>query len=224
MNRRLQQLYSSMVESSRDRFLTNDLDLDTQWRNPVWGIVLQIDLSDSVRDQLCCYQEELNKLESNNLLLLPRLYQHLSFNQVIFWGGEYSLGSEATWNKISADFLAKFNKLDSQYSSFIIKFSQLIITTGGIIWAAFDENDELETLRNEFLNVLPFPPETTKQNHIIHTTVARFKNKLANPQKVLTYIENQHQVSEMTINKIILRKEFVFPSIKTETIAQIELK
>jgi hypothetical protein len=223
MNTRLQNLYSSIEKSNEADFLNNEVELDKTWGKAIWGVTLQIDLGTEVKDKLVCYQQKLDELELNNLLLLPREYQHISFNQVVFWGGEYKLGNEKTWDSISKEFIKAFKKMDKRYSAFQIKFSQLIATTGGIIWCGYDENDELEKLREEFLQRLPFPEETTKFNHIIHTTVARYKSKLNAPKTVLSMIKKQTDSVLMTVNKIILRKELVFPSIKTKEIAQIEL-
>lgn len=223
MNKRLFDKYANIEIQNRESFLNNDLELDTTWGNEIWGVTFQIDLSESARDVVCKYQEELDELEPGNLLLLPRQYQHISFNQVVFWGGEYVMGREKTWDNVAPEFLAAFQKLNKTFSGFEITFSKLIATKGGIIWVASDEKDELENLRNVFLNAFPFPEETTKFNHIIHTTVARYKNRLNSPKKVLTYIENKHDKMSMYVSKIILRKELVFPSIKTEEIASIDL-
>ncbi len=224
MNSRLQQQYSSIEQQNREKILANELELDTTWGKEIWGVTLQIDLSENARDILCKYQEELNSIEPNNLLLLPRQFQHISFNQVVFWGSEYEKGREETWNLIAEEFSDKFSKLDKIYQSFEITFSNLVATTGGIIWCAYDENDELEMLREEFLKKLPFPAETTKLNHIIHTTVARYKNKLNNPQQVLDTLKSKDEKASMRVTKIVLRKELVFPSIKTQDITYIELK
>ncbi len=223
MNQRLLNQYHEMQEHNKERFLNNDLEIDTTWGKQIWGVTLQIDLSDNVRDVLCEYQNELDKLEPNNFLLLPRQYQHISFNQVVFWAGEYSLGNESTWNSIADDFIEAFLKMNQSFHSFEITFSKLIATTAGIVWTGTDSADHLENLRNMFLKELPFPAETIKRNHIIHTTVARYKNKLDDPQKVLSHIEVRNKEVTMTIDKIILRKELVFPSIKTEEIAAINL-
>ena len=99
---------------------------------------------------LCKYQEELEKLEPDNLLLLPRQYQHISFNQVVFWGGQYELGTEETWNKVAVEFLNAFKGQNNIHDSFKVEFSKLVATTGGIIWCSYDKNDEMEHLREEF--------------------------------------------------------------------------
>lgn len=224
MNQRLQSIYLSIEQANEKTFNNNELEIDTYWNQPVWGITLQIDLSDEVRDILIRYQNELHRLEPDNLLLLPREYQHISLKQVVYWNGHYSLGTEQTWNSIANEFLSKFTALDSTYDSFPVTFSKLIATTGGIIWCAFDQNDEMEKLRNDLLLKLPFPEETLKRNHFIHTTVARFKNKLNNPAAVVDYIRRQTKTSAMIINNIKLKKELIYPSIKTETLAQITLK
>lgn len=223
INTRLQKQYSGIEDQNRGKFLRNEIEIDSTWGKSIWGVTLQIDLGEKVRDLLCNYQEELEKLEPNNLLLLSRQYQHISFNQVVFWGGQYEFGTEETWNKVAEEFLKAFKEQNKKHNSFNVTFSKLVATTGGIIWCGYDENDEMEVLREEFLEQLPFPKETTKLNYIIHTTVARYKNKLVDPRKVLDFIESKNESVEMTVNKIILRNELVFPSIKTESLAEIVL-
>lgn len=223
MNTRLQKQYSGIEDQNKEKFLRNDIEIDSTWEKPIWGVTLQIDLEEKVRNSLCKYQEELEKLEPDNLLLLPRQYQHISFNQVVFWAGQYELGTEGTWNKVAEEFLKAFKEQNRKHNSFRVNFSKLVGTTGGIIWCGYDENDEMEHLREEFLKMLPFPKETTKLNHIVHTTVARYKNKLADPGKVLDFVDNNNGSAEMTVKKIILRNELVFPSIKTVSLAEIEL-
>ena len=223
MNIRLQKQYSGIEDQNKEKFIRNEIEIDSTWGKPIWGVTLQIDLGEKVRDLLCKYQEELEKLEPDNLLLLPRQYQHISFNQVVFWGGQYELGTEETWNKVAVEFLNAFKGQNNIHDSFKVEFSKLVATTGGIIWCSYDKNDEMEHLREEFLKILPFPKETSKLNHIIHTTVARYKNKLADPGKILDFVDNNNRPAEMTVNKIILRNELVFPSIKTESLAEIGL-
>ena len=223
MNTRLQKQYSGIEDQNKEKFLRNEIEIDSTWEKPIWGVTLQIDLGEKVRDLLCKYQEKLEKLEPNNLLLLPRQYQHISFNQVVFWGGQYELGTEGTWNKVAEEFLKAFKEQNRKHSSFKVSFSKLVATTGGIIWCGYDENDEMENLREEFLKILPFPKETTKLNHIVHTTVARYKNKLVDPDKVLDFVDKNTESVDITVDKIILRNELVFPSIKTESLAEIEL-
>lgn len=223
MNTRLQKQYSDIEDQNKEKFLRNDIEIDSTWGKPIYGITLQIDLGEKVRDLLCKYQEELEKLEPDNLLLLPRQYQHISFNQVVFWGGQYELGTERTWNKVAEEFIKAFKEQNRKHNSFRVNFSKLVATTGGIIWCGYDENDEMEHLREEFLELLPFPKETTKLNHIVHTTVARYKNKLVDPNRVLDFVNKNNDSVDMAVSKIILRNELMFPSIKTESLEKIEL-
>ena len=224
MNARLQALYNTIEEDNRPKFLANQVVPDTMWGKHIFGGTLQIDLSEEARDDVCKLQKDLDGLEPDNLLFLPRQYQHISFNQVVFWGGEYTLGTKETWDQCKEQFITEFTKLDQAFKSFPVTFSRLIATTGGIIWVAYDENDEMETLRNTFLHQLPFPPETTKYNHIIHTTVARFKNKMNNPKRVLDYLASYKDSVSMKVDSIILRNELIYPSIQTTELTKITLK
>ena len=224
MNTRLGNQYTSIEESNKDKFLNNQIEIDTTWGKHISGATLQIDLNDAVRDVLGNYQKELDALEPGNLLLLPRQFQHISFNQVVFWGGQYALGTKGTWESIASDFISAYKELNNNFPSFKVMFSKLIATTGAIIWCAYDENDQMENLRNTFLQKLPFPKETTRFNHIIHTTIARYKHTLNNPQHVYDFIQNKNHTVSMLVKKIILRKENIYPSIQTKNICYIKLK
>ncbi len=58
---------------------------------------------------------------------------------------------------------------------------------------------------------------------MIHTSLARFKKKLTNPQKLLDFVSLQKFDSTMKVSEIILRRENLYPSLKTREIARIQL-
>jgi len=223
MNQRLLTEYDVIESKNRGRVLSNEILIDTTWEKEIFGVTLQIDLSVSVKDVVCQYQSDLGFMEPGNLLLLPRDYQHISVNQVVYWGGEYQNGTVAAWDHIAERFISAFGKIDMNYMKFEIIFSRLIATTGGIIWCATDASDELESLREDLFGKLPFPDTTTRRNSIIHTTVARFKKPLFDPNSVIEYCHNHNQSVTMSVSSIVLRKELVYPSIKTEEIARVTL-
>ena len=47
---------------------------------------------------------KLSNFEPDALLLTPRPFQHISFNQVVYWGGQYKLGHDQTWTTIEQKF------------------------------------------------------------------------------------------------------------------------
>lgn len=223
MNTRLSGLYTAMQAENKEKFLKNNLVLSHDWNKPIWGITLQIDLDEDVKAFISECQKELAELEPDNLLLIPSSAQHISFNQVVFWDGEYAQGREKTWEGIQNSFLTEFQKLNHVFSEFDITFSGLVATTSGIILCGYDEEDELEHCREEFLKRLPFPSETKKLNHIIHTTVVRYKNNLSNPGAVFQYLSTKQDSVTMRVKQIVLKKELIFPSLQTEAISGIEL-
>lgn len=223
MNTRLRDAYTAMQAENKEKFLQNNIALSHDWNKPIWGITLQIELGQAIKALISKYQMELNELEPNNLLLIPSSAQHISFNQVVFWDGEYARGREKTWEGIQGSFLAEFQKLDHVFPEFDVTFSGLVATTSAIVWCGYDKTDEFEHLREEFLQRLPFPSETKTKNHIIHTTVVRYKNKLSNPEAVFRYLSTKQDSATMRVKKIVLKRELVFPSLQTETISEIEL-
>lgn len=213
-----------MVSHHHDKFLTNDIEVDTMWGKPIKGITLQIDLSEEVRDAICKLQDKLCALEPKAFLLTPRPFQHISFNQVVYWGGSYKIGHDQTWASIEKDFLTKFLACNNMFPSFKISFMTIIPMTSAIIWAAVDDHDEMQTLRATLKEKLPFPIETTKENTFIHTTVARYKTKLRDPHRVLKLLEKHQTPFTMEVKKIILRKENLYPSLHTTDLARIRLQ
>lgn len=224
MNQRLIEIYNGFILNHREKFLTNDIEFDAMWGKPIKGVTLQADLSEEVRGAICKLQNELCALEPEALLLTPRPFQHISFNQVVYWGGQYKLGFDEAWKAIEKDFLNRFQALDNSLSSFSISFIKLIPMTSAIIWAAVDDHDEMQTLRAAFKKALPFPAETTKKNFFIHTTVARYKEKLRDPNRVLQLLKKHQTPITMKVKEIILRKENLYPSLNTTELARIRLQ
>ena len=222
MNQRLLSVYHGFT-NHREKFLANDIELDDMWNKSIKGVTLQIDLSEEVRDAVSNLQKKLSKLEPEALLFTPRPFQHISFNQVIYWGGNYSLGLDQAWAAIKDDFLTKFQGLDNSLSSFTISFIKVIPLTSAITWCAVDEHDEMQKLRTAFKEALPFPTETTKENTFIHTTIARYKTKLRDPHRVFQFLEKYQAPLSMEVKEIILRKENLYPSLNTTELARIRL-
>lgn len=224
MNQRLKNIYDGFSLHQRNKFLANEIEPDVMWDKSIKGVTLQIDLSEKVRDAVCKLQNQLITLEPDALLLTPRPSQHISFNQVIYWGGQYKLGLNQTWTAIEKDFLSKLQNLDNRLPSFTISFVKLIPMTTAIIWAALDDNDEMQKLRSMLKSSLPFPLETMKENTFIHTTVARYKTKLRDPQRIIQLFEKYQTPITMEVKEIILRKENLYPSLETTELARIRLQ
>lgn len=187
-------------------------------------MLLIVVLEEEAKKSVAKFQEELEKIEPGFFAFPTYESLHLSINQVVHGLQNVPEVNQQVWDKIKDDFLPKFEELNGMFPKINITFSQVIATRGGIIWCAMDENDEVEELRKKLLEVLPIPKELIKQNHIIHTTIARYKNKLNNPQKIVNFIESQNQEVPMTIKEITLRNELVFPSKEVQDIARIDLK
>lgn len=224
MNQRLKTIYDGFTSKHREKFLDNDIEFDAMWGKPIKGVTLQIDISNKMRSAVGRLQEELYKLEPKALFLTPEPFQHISFNQVVYWGGRYKLGYDQTWAAIEKDFLTRFQKLDNKFTSFTISFLKLIPMTSAIIWSAVDAKDEMQSLREHLKACLPFPKETTKENTFIHTTIARYREKLRDPQRVLHLLKEYQTPITMEVKEIILRKENIYPSLDTTELARIRLQ
>jgi hypothetical protein len=222
-NPRLIEAYSQLESQSNNDFLENRIDLDTMWGKEIFGVCLQVDLSQPVQDVVVGFQHALEQLEPGNFLFPPRESQHVSVDQVVFWNGDYARGGQATWDAMQSDFVERMHRLDDVEKPFEIVFSKLIATKNAIVLAAYDQTDEFQQLRERLHHELPFPEETTKLNDIIHTTVARFKNQLDNPQAIMDYLHSRHSKIAMTVSQIILRNELVFPSLRTKDISTLSL-
>lgn len=224
MNQRLTDAYKDLEQQNEADFLENKLNLATMWGKEIFGIFFAIDPAQNVKDIIATYQKSLDQLEPGNLLLPPKEAQHVSVNQIIFWNGKYMLGGKETWKRIQDEFLERFYELNQAFNTFEITFSKLIPTRNAIIWAAYDQADELQHLRTTIRKKLPFPKETENFNSIIHTTVARFKNNLKDPRRVMDYLKQQNDHVAMRVERLTLREALILPSLKTEDIAKISLK
>lgn len=223
MNTRLQKLYKKIAVENREKILRNDIEIDGNIGNQIQGVTLQIDLSDEVKQSVKTIQQELTTIELKSLYLTPLEFAHISFNQVVYWNGHYQLDIKKTWESISQEFIEKFTSLNKAFPYFSITFTRLVAAYGAIIFCAEDETDKLEKLRESFFKLLPFPKETPKRNHMVHTSIARYTTKFTNPEKLLQFIENADYNIPMIISEIILRNENRYPSLDTTEITRIKL-
>jgi hypothetical protein len=222
MNNRLNNLYSLIEKENREKFLGNQIEIDKNWGKKIFGITLQIDLSQRLKQIIYTLQQQLISLEPENLFLPYSQTQHLSFNQVVHWGNCPPENNRTIWESIKDDFISRFCLMDSDFKPFEVFFNRIIPTIGGIIWCAEDTDDKLESLRNELLERLPFPKTHLVRNHIIHTTIVRYRNNLKDPIKMFEYLQTIRNSVPMCIDKIFLRKELVYPSISIKEIAHID--
>lgn len=223
MNSRLYTQYEQIEHANLQNFLNNEVSTDTNWGKNVFGVTMQIDLDENVKDEFARHINNLKKIDEQSLLFPDRSAQHISCNQVIQWNLDTNEKNQAVWNHFQNNFVQKFLAFNQKISSFFIRFEKIIATTEGIIWCAFDDNDEMEYARKLLLDGLPKSDVIPKPIHIIHTTIARYKKTLHNPSTILEYIRKETASCEMKVRRILLREEIVYPTLHTNEIASIEL-
>lgn len=223
MNSRLHVQYEQIEHDNLQRFLNNEVSPDTNWGTDVFGVTMQIDLDDVVKDALAKHVKNFKNIDEQSLLFPDRSAQHVSFNQVIQWNLNTKEKNHAVWDQIRSNFVEKFLSINHKIPSFDIRFEKIIATPNGIIWCAVDDNEEMEHARDLLLANLPKPVVIPKPIHIIHTTIARYKKTLNDPSAILAYIKKETASSGMKVRKILLREELVYPTLQTHEVASIEL-
>jgi len=219
-NNRLNNIYSEIIAKNSREVLNNHVRVDTNWNKPVYGITLQIPLSENVQDCIDQLQLTLSKMEPSALFFPPAESRHISLNQVIPWNEGTSDINQQAWRSLKIEFLPKLQNLNKHFKKFPIEFNRLVITTEAIIWCADDPDDNLQALRNDMYEHLPFP-SSDKSLNIIHTTIARYKTPLQSPKKLLAFAKTQSRSIPMQIHSLHLNNERNFPSLLTHKIAAI---
>ncbi len=223
MKSRLINEYTEIEKKHKTKVLNNEITIDKAWETSVFGVSMQIDLSQEIKDRLQKHLDTLYSWEGENLWFPPKKAQHITCDPVINWVPIAENNAEKIWIELKDVFLKKFKALDYTFPAFTINFQKFIATTGGIIWCATDADDEMEKLRAHLSQSLRDVIHSNKNLHIIHTTIARYKNKLYDPARVLHYLENQTQSYSMKVNTLLLRIEKIYPSLAYDEVAQINL-
>ena len=221
-NKRLKLEAERLIQDGK--YFYKKVSLDRYWNTNTFGIALQVEVNSHIKKIITQIQNELNKIEPDSLFF-PNVGNHISINQVVSWNGKYHLGKEKTWEEINknSDFVNKFNSLNLKFSPIPINFVKVILTPGAVILFADDLEDRVQEFRKVLDEELPFPAETKKSNCIIHSTIARYRSQLQNPDKILEYTLNQYYNIDMIIDEVKLKEEVVFPSLKTKDLASIHL-
>ena len=208
MDNSLHERYSSLV-------LDNKIIVDDLWKRKCLGYNIQYVFPDEQLDSIVEIQRRINKQESSNLYLLPRQSLHISIAWILATRVQYDQSKDQIWKNIESECYAKLERISKSFSEYTVHFKNVVATDTAIILTAKD-NGETAEIRKMILNQLPIPEMTNNNSQIIHTTLFRYARPLKDPASFLKQISNIQLDLPIKINSMSIRKELIYPSIKSE--------
>ncbi|MFA6007192.1 MAG: hypothetical protein WC784_00915 [Candidatus Shapirobacteria bacterium] len=208
-----------MINSLREYYSSSVLDnrivVDDLWRKRCLGYNIQYIFSDDQLDSIIGIQRRIGGKELFNLHLLPRQSLHISIAWILATRVEYDQSKSQIWRNIENECYSKLEKISKSFPEYTVHFQDVVATDTAIVLIAKD-NGETAEIRKMILDQLPIPQETNNNSQIIHTTLFRYARPLENPAIFLEQISNIKIDLPIKIDSMSIRKELIYPSIKSK--------
>lgn len=213
--------------SVKERFFSevsqNQIQVDKEWNNNCLGYNIQFVLPTDVCDQLKIVQQKILETEPNSLYCCPEDSLHIAISWILATRNNYQKPKDEWWKIIGKDCKSGLDKISTESSKFVVNFTNIVATNTAIIALAYD-NGEMAKLRQKINTLLPIPIETENKAEIIHSTLFRYAKPLNNPQLLLKVIDGMQLNIPVVIDSLVIRKELIYPSLKSEPLCSVKLK
>ncbi len=217
----------NMANSLRERYSQivneNHIIVDNLLGKNCLGYNIQYVFS---KDQLSIFdhlQQQISKPEFPNLYQLPEQSLHISIAWILATRTDYGRQKDLIWQEIKDKCCFELDTISKTFQKFVVTFQDIIATDSAIILVAQDHG-EMSELRTKISTQLPIPQMTNNKAEIIHATLFKYTSPLNDPKSFLEHISNIHVDLPVTINSMLIRKELVYPSIKSELVFSTQLQ
>ena len=201
----------------------NQIEVAADWSSQCLGYNIQFVLPAPVSAHLNTIQQRILKLEPDSLYLCPKQSLHTTITWILATRRTYNRPKDEIWEAIKENCQSELDKICSNFSSFTITFRDIVATNAAIIILAHD-NGEMARLRQAIRASLPIPQETENKAEIIHATLFRYAAALKNPRRLLEFIDGLQEEIPVVVDCLSIRKELIYPSLKSELLHSVKLK
>jgi hypothetical protein len=186
---------------------------DEMWRKPCLGYNIRFAIPVEVGEKIVQLQRQVVDLEPNSLLVCPPPSLHISVASILSVRADYEQTKDEIWKEIQRRCCVALSEVALETAPFVIDFRHLVVTDTAVILFGTDDGS-MARLRRRICRVLPVSdPAPT----IIHVTAFRYSRGLEDPDAFVDAVEGLSFKISVPVDNICIEKEFVYPSIKSET-------
>lgn len=201
--------------------LANELTLDRRWGLPCLAFNIHLPLAGHTVRRLAEVQAKVLDLEPD-LLTVPTAATHISVGWLIPVHEDFATPKETLWAEHAADWLAGIADAAAHVGPLTVHYRHLVATESAVIALAWP-TDQVNTFRQALRDTLWLPGSFGNGN-LVHTTLFRYRNKLADPARLLDEIADLDIEIDAPITTIHVIREQRFPSLEIEVQAQFPVE
>jgi len=204
----LRQAFTSSVQA-------NELRLDEDWGSSCCAYNVYIPLSAQTKNELTRVQELLFKQEPA-LLRVPRTAMHISVAWLLPVHHDFAITKEEMWVANKQLWQLAMSTTFAEIGEFEVSFNAVIATDAAVI-ALAEPTGTVNRIRQMLAETLAVPWEICRGD-LVHTTLFRYAEPLNRPKDFLTRVANIKLTNKVRVKKLLLVREYRFPSLEFEVL------
>jgi hypothetical protein len=216
-----EQRATELREAHRGKVARNELRASPLWARPCRAYNVQIELDPATRASLGQIQQNLKRAESN-LLVCPRETLHVSVAWLLAVHASYPDPKDSLWERHAHEWTAELHRIAAESKAFRITYEHVVATDSAVV-ALARQTGPVNRIRRMIGERLSLPSETRNEADLVHTTLFRYSGSLSDPEQFLAMVEDESANATSEVDELVVSKELVYPSLKTEVLERLPL-
>jgi hypothetical protein len=208
-------------EAHREKVARNEVRASPLWARPCRAYNVQIELDPHTKAALGRTQQSLKQAEPT-LLVCPQETLHVSVAWLLAVHVSYPVAKDSLWECNEEEWTTELDRIAAQCLSFRIAYESVVATDSAVI-ALAEPTEPVNRIRQLIRERLRLPSETRNEADLVHTTLFRYSGPLSDPEKFLAVLEDTSAEATASVDKLVISKELVYPSLEAEVLARLPL-
>lgn len=184
----------------------------------VIGYVLNIPLSSENQQKIVAFQQELRNKFNEGIWAVPSASLHITLMDWLAPLVDYTKDKDELFEELLPEYEKVLENILKNTRSFKISFSEVEVGEGAIFMKGQDQG-QVDTIRNQFIEKIALLPGTKQPPKIIHFTLARFTKELP-LEPIGEFVKDYSLLLEQEVDSFRLVRESVTPMLQFEIIKE----
>ena len=196
----LKEHYNNILIKNREKILKGGVKDNFELNEKIMSMDLLIRIPSNISNNIENCLNKLKEIESDNIYYYPPSDFHISLINIL--KGEIGRTVPENIN----EYINCINECIKQIKPFEIEFNGLTASDNAVLVKGYYDNElqKMRELLRENLVKKNLIFEERYKTISSHITIARIKNKLKNPEKYISFIENGNYLGKMKVESIEL--------------------
>jgi hypothetical protein len=199
------------------------LQITSDWGQPTLGYILMFRPDPAAVAGLAAVQDMVLAAEPS-LLRQPASQLHNSVAWLLGTQASFARPKEEIWQQHGDDWLKIITGLTDATGPMRLRFHKIVMTSAAII-AIAEEPNPVAGFRRELTAALSLDwPITYESVGVVHVTLLRYRQPLADPAGLLSRISAASISVETDVSELIMVRETVYPTLDYEVLRHLPLR